>query len=136
MKAPKLPPVDFICKFEAVVTSVDIKFLKRRQHSHTPLVPGEGVGLELKKALVASTKDDGTNVGEERKSWDAWIAWDPLPNPLTMHSYDLHRGGAEGAVLKKVATTPNLQEVWEDGELDPSKGIDQLCHPLREETHL
>ena len=136
MKAPKLPPVDFICKFEAIVTSVDIKFLKRRQHSHTPFVPGDGVGLELKKALVASTEDDGTHVGEERKSGDAWIAWDPLPYPLTMHSRNLDRGGAEGAVLKKVATAPNLQEVWEDGELDPSKSIDQLCHPTREETHL
>ena len=136
MKAPNLPPVDFSCKFEAVVTSVDIKFLERRQHSYTPLVPGNGVGLELKKALVAPTEDDGTHVGEERKSWDAWDAWDPLPDPLIMHSCNLHRGGAEGAVLKKVATAPNLQEVWEDGELDPSKGIDQLCHPPREETHL
>ena len=128
--------MDFICKFEAVVTSVDIKFLKTRQHSHKPLVPGEGFGVELRKALVASTEDDGTHVGEERKSWDAWDAWDPLPDPLITHSRYLHRGGTEGAVLKKVATTPNLQEVWEDGELDPSKSIDQLCHPTREETHL
>ena len=92
--------MDFICKFEAVVTSVDIKFLKRRQHSHKPLVPREGFGVELRKALVASTEDDGTHVGEERKSRDAWTAWDPLPDPLTIHSYDLHRGGAEGAILK------------------------------------